>query len=79
MYYGTIIKIGKANTFLIPAALLFLFVCSAAITGFLIFGKPATLYVDGKKKEAIKLLYYTLGFFSFITIFGLLLLILFTK
>jgi len=68
MYYGSVIKLGRSNTMLIPMTLLLLFVFSAALTGFLIFGKPAQLYVDGKKKEALSLLTYTLGVFSVITL-----------
>lgn len=78
MYYGTLVKLGRANTFLIPVTLLLLFVFSAAITGFLIFGKPAQMYVDGKKKEALSLLFYTLGIFFVITFIFLILIILFT-
>lgn len=79
MYYSSTIKIGRENTFLVPVALLLLFVCSAALTGFLIFGKPAQMYVDGKKKEALSLLFNTLGIFSIITFFALVLLLLFTR
>ena len=79
MYYGSVIKIGRSNSFLIPIALLLLFVFSAALTGFLIFGKPAQLYVDGKKKEALSLLFNTLGILSVITLFALILIVLSTK
>ena len=53
---------------IIPIAMLLLFVCSAAITGFLVFGKPVMLYIDGKKKEAVSLLTHTLGMLVLITI-----------
>ncbi len=56
------------NTVFIPIAMLLLFVCSAAITGFLVFGKPIMLYIDGKKRDAISLLGYTLGILALITI-----------
>ena len=56
------------ETIIIPIAMLLLFVCSAAITGFLVFGKPAMLYIDGKKKEAVLLLGYTLAILFLITI-----------
>ncbi|MEK6858889.1 MAG: hypothetical protein AABX53_03180 [Nanoarchaeota archaeon] len=59
---------GSKETILIPMAMLLLFVCSAAITGFLVFGKPAMLYVDGKKKEAISLLGHTIGMLVLITL-----------
>lgn len=79
MYYGSLIKIGRANAFIAPIALLLLLVFSAALTGFLIFGKPAQMYVDGKKKEALSLLTYTLSFFSIITIAAIILLILLAR
>ncbi|MFA5993183.1 MAG: hypothetical protein WC796_05750 [Candidatus Pacearchaeota archaeon] len=63
------------DTVFIPIAMLLLFVCSAAITGFLVFGKPAMLYIDGKKKEAISLLGYTFGILILITLIAFTLLI----
>ena len=56
------------NIIIIPIAMLLLFVCSAAITGFLVFGKPVMLYIDGKKKEALSLLIHTIGILVVITI-----------
>jgi len=67
MYYGSTVKLGRVNTILAPITLLLLFVFSAAVTGFLIFGKSAQMYIDGKKKEALSLLTYTLGSLSIIT------------
>lgn len=64
---------------LVPITVLLLFVSSAAITGFLIFGKPAQMYVDGKKKEALSLLTYTLTVLSVITVIALITLITFTR
>lgn len=58
----------KEDTILVIASVLLLFVCSAAITGFLVFGKPVMLYIDGKKREAVSLLGYTLGILLIITI-----------
>ncbi|HUD09533.1 MAG TPA: hypothetical protein VMR77_01870 [Patescibacteria group bacterium] len=78
LYYGTLAKFGR-NSFLAPIALLMLLVFSAALTGFLIFGKPAQLYVDGKKKEALSLLTYTLIIFSIITLVALASLIIFAR
>lgn len=79
MYYGSLVKIGRTNTMLVPITVLLLFVSSAAITGFLIFGKPAQMYVDGKKKEALSLLTYTLTVLSVITVIALITLITFTR
>jgi len=58
----------KEDIIIIPIAMLLLFVTSAAITGFLVFGKPAMLYIDGKKREAISLLGYTMGILFLITL-----------
>lgn len=41
-------------------------------------GKPAQMYVDGKKKEALSLLTYTLGYFFVITIAAITLLVVLT-
>jgi len=59
---------SQEDIIIIPIAMLLLFVISAAITGFLVFGKPAMLYIDGKKREAVSLLGYTLGILVLITI-----------
>ena len=40
----------KEDIVIIPIAMLLLFVSSAAITGFLVFGKSIMLYMDGKKR-----------------------------
>lgn len=53
---------------ILPMAMLLLFVCSAAITSFLVFGKPLMMYIDGQKKEAVSLLTYTLGIMVLIAI-----------
>ena len=47
--------------FLIPVFMLLLFVVSATVTGSLVLGKPLLMYLDGQKKEAVKLLFLTLG------------------
>lgn len=68
----------KEDTIFVMISILLLFVCSAAITGFLVFGKPIMLYIDCKKKEAVRLLSYTifiillitLLFFSFLIAFN---------
>lgn len=79
MYFGTQIKLGRTNTILAPIAMLLLFVFSASLTGFLIVGKPLQMYIDGKKKEALSLLTYTLVFFFVFTLIALILLIFFTR
>ncbi|MBU0670598.1 hypothetical protein KKF29_00400 [Patescibacteria group bacterium] len=42
-------------------SLLMIFVLSAAISGALVLGKPILLYQEGKKLEAVKLFFLTLG------------------
>lgn len=59
----------------IPIAMLMLLVLSVAIVGSLIFGRPAMWYVDGKKKDALKLLFWTLGIFLVFTVLVLVLLV----
>lgn len=61
---------GKGeDSFFVPVIMLMLFVLSALITGLIILGKPIMLYFDGWKKEAIKLLVYTI--ISLVVLFGL--------
>ena len=45
---------------------LLLFVVSAAITGALVFGKPVLWYLDGKKREAVRLALFTILFLAVI-------------
>lgn len=52
---------GKEDGFLVPFFMLLLFVLSAAVMGSLVFGRPVMMYIDGKKKEAVKLLAGTIG------------------
>lgn len=66
---------SEKDIIIIPIAMLLLFVCSAAITGFLVFGKPIMLYIDGKKREAILLLSCTIGILFLIMIMFFILLI----
>ncbi len=65
----------QKDTIITTVSALLLLVCSAAITGFLVFGKPAMLYVDGKKREAVLLLGYTLGMLISITFIAFIILI----
>lgn len=54
-----------------PALFLMLFVLSAAVVGSLIAGKPLMLYLDGKKKEAVTMLGYTILFLFLLFLVGL--------
>jgi F0F1-type ATP synthase membrane subunit a len=49
----------KPDNFLAPALMLILFVVSACITGGLVLGLPAMMYVDGQRRQAVTLLVYT--------------------
>ena len=60
---------------IIPIAMLLLFVLSASITGFLIFGRPILWYLDGKKKESLSLLLTTIIIFFIITLIALFILV----
>lgn len=62
---------------LIPIFMLMFLVFSVAFMGFMIFGKPAMLYVDGKKKEALSLLGYTLEFLFILAVITLIITLLF--
>ncbi len=44
---------------LAPVLILSIFVISALITSGLVLGKPIVLYLDGKKREAIHMIFYT--------------------
>jgi len=51
---------GQADKKIItPMAALMLLVFSALLTGGLVLGKPIMLYLDGHKKEGVKLLFFT--------------------
>jgi len=59
---------GKAQGFAGGAAILLLFVLSAAVTSLLVFGKPVALYLNGAETEAIYLLLYTIGWLAVLTL-----------
>ena len=68
MYLGSQGAFGTTPSIFVPIAMLMLFVFSAAFTGSLIFGRPVMWYLDGRKKEALLLLIYTLGIFLVVTL-----------
>lgn len=51
-----------------PAAAMLMFVFSALVTGGLVLGKPLMMYIDGQKKEGIRLLFFTGIWLLFFTI-----------
>ena len=67
---------GGDETIFIPIAMLMLLVFSVAFVGSLIFGRPIIWYLNGKKKDTVLLIAYTLGIFLAITLVAFLLLIL---
>lgn len=53
--------LGSGKTIWAPIVMLLLLVISAGVTGGLVLGQPMMLYVDGKKKEAVKQFALTLA------------------
>lgn len=64
---------GKAENFWMPVALLLLFVLSATIVGLLMFAMPVWLYMEGQKKDAVKLLGLTVAEVFLLTVAALIL------
>lgn len=63
--------IGKQNSpdnFFSPIVALSLFVLSAAVMGFLFFGEPLQLFLDGEKKQAVSFFVKTIISFAVITL-----------
>lgn len=58
----------EKKIFLIPLAMLLLFVLSAAVVGGLILGKPILLYLDGEKKAGIQLFLHSVAWLFGFTI-----------
>ncbi len=59
---------GEMKNYVGPMAFLLLFVFSALVTGLLILGRPVYLFLDSAKKEAVKMLIYTVGWMFVIII-----------
>ncbi|MCL4406014.1 MAG: hypothetical protein M1586_01875 [Patescibacteria group bacterium] len=54
---------GRFNSEILASIImLLLLVVSVGTMAMLIFGKPVIWYLEGKKKEALLLIFYTLGF-----------------
>ncbi len=60
-----------------PFAFLLLFVFSAAVVGILIFGQPVMLFLSDAKKEAVKMLGYTIGWLFLAILITLLIFVVF--
>ena len=59
---------GPVDPPLAPMGFLLLLVVSAAIAGLLVFARPIVWYLDGKKKEAVRLVIWTVGFLALMTV-----------
>ncbi len=66
-------------TVLIPIIMLLLFVFSAAFTGAAVFGMPVLWYLEGRKKDALSLIAYTLAFLFLTAIAALFALFLYSR
>ncbi|MEI6596790.1 MAG: hypothetical protein WCL13_01080 [bacterium] len=51
---------GEGDNPMIGVVMLLILILSASITGSLVLGKPILLYLDGKKAESVKLLFFTI-------------------
>jgi len=59
---------GQPDGWLGFALFLMLFIISACITGSLVLLRPVLLFMEGQKKEALRLFGYTLGFLAAIAL-----------
>lgn len=58
---------AQVPSLLIPMVMLSLFTLSAAVMGYLFVYEPGRLYLEGKKQEALKFFFSTVGTFAVIT------------
>jgi hypothetical protein len=67
MNYGS--KMAAPNDSIItPMAMISVFTLSAAIMAYIFCVQPIQLYIDGKKKQAVKLFLQTVGVFGVMTL-----------
>lgn len=59
---------GVEDNMLAPFGFLLMFVLSAAVVGGLIIGYPIYLFFDGKKKESVTALFYSVGWLALYTV-----------
>lgn len=76
MYYGPRMA-GRANSVIVPIAVISLFTLSAAVMGYVFLYQPVQLYFDGEKINAVNLFVKTVAVFASIT--ALFLLVLFSR
>src|SRR5262245_41781780 len=60
-------SVDATPTVLVPIAVLSLFCLSAAVMAYIFFYNPVLMYLDGQKKEAVKLGVRTVGAFAVVT------------
>lgn len=70
LLYGSKIFPKMNETIIAPIAFLLLFVTSAAITGSLVLARPAMLYLEKQKNDAILFFICTIIWIAFFTIFA---------
>jgi hypothetical protein len=75
LYIGSLVQLiglfadsGIEDTLLIPIAMLSLLVLSVLVMGYLLLLQPLTLFLDGKRAEAVQLFGYTTLSFAVITL-----------
>jgi hypothetical protein len=66
--YGPIFVREKPDTIFAPMAVLSLLVLSVVFMGYVFFFQPASMYLEGKKREAVELFTKTLVTFALITL-----------
>lgn len=66
--------VDKPDTVFAPIMMLMLFVFSATLTAMLVLGRPILWYLDGRKKDAVTLFFYTLSVFFIIMLVAFILL-----
>jgi hypothetical protein len=74
MFYVPRMFAEDKDTVFIPIAILMMFVWSASVCCALLFGRPILWYMDGRKKEAVSLIFATLGIFFVITVLAVVML-----
>lgn len=55
------VLVNKSDEVVIGVLMLLLLIISVLISGFLVFGKPFLLFMDGKKKQALSTFFVSLG------------------
>ncbi|MBU4380671.1 hypothetical protein L6255_04080 [Candidatus Parcubacteria bacterium] len=61
-------SMSRPNSFVAPIAFISLFTLSTAVMGYLFGYLPATLYFDGKKKQAVNMFLQTVAVFAGLTV-----------